>query len=179
MPVLPTIPTFTDGPSSSSQMTQLTDALRFLYRRPIAKLRQTVAQTLTTSVITAITFTTEDVDTDVDNASAHDTSSNTSRYTARYPGWYAAGGRVSFAAGATGRRMTSWQVNGVEVNGARYFVAASSSIITPAMFITTYLAQGDYLELLGYHEQGVNLNTEVGAAAEQSIANIWWIGSTS
>lgn len=175
MPAVPTPPTVAPGIPTSSVLNGFRDAIRFLQQPPIAKLRQTVAQTLTTGVIAAITFNVEDVDSDIDGTGGHSTSSNTSRFTARYPGWYGVAARVAYAAGVTGDRMVSIAVDGIEIGGARVFLAAASSHHLPRTFAEVYLTTGDFVETYGYHTQGVNLNTEVAALPEQSGMDIWWL----
>lgn len=175
MASLPVPPTVAPGITSTSTLNQIRDAVRFLQQPPIARLRQTVAQTLTTGTITAITFGVEDVDTDIDGIGGHDTSSNTSRFTARYAGWYGVAARVAYAAGATGDRMVSIAVDGIEYAAARFLIAASVSRMLPRTFATVYLGVGDFVETYGYHTQGSNLNTEVAASVEQSAMDIWWL----
>lgn len=173
MPVVPTPPTIRDVTVPSSEWNQFRDAIRFLQSPPIAKLRQTVAQTLTTGVITAITMNAEVVDTDVDGTGGH--SGSSSQFVARYPGWYGAAGRVAYSSDNTGTRMVSLAVNGVEIEGARHFIEASAADLLPPSTGIAYLNAGDFLELWGYHTRGSNLNTEVANAQEQSVLNIWWI----
>lgn len=173
MAVVPTPPTIYDGILPSSTWNQFRDAIRFLQNPPIAKLRQTVAQTLTTGVITAITMNAEVVDTDIDQVGGH--SGSSSQFIARYPGWYGAAGRVAYSADNTGTRMVSLAVNSVEIEGARHFIEASASDLLPPATGLAFLDAGDGLELWGYHTRGSNLNTEVANAQEQSVLNIWWI----
>lgn len=179
MAALPTIPNISDGPSSSSQANQLADALRFLFKPPIAQLRQATLQTVSNATWTAITFDAEDVDTDyANNTTAHSTSSNPSRYTAIYPGWYDVGGGVSWAVNATGARGTYWSVNGVIVSGSDTLEPAVGVINVgyAARSMHIYLASGDYLELFAYQSSGGNLNTSV-AAGEQPSMKVRWVAS--
>jgi hypothetical protein len=176
---VPTPPDFSDGASSSSQLNQLRDAIKFLQRPPIAELRQAAAQTVTNTTWTAITFDTEDVDTDIDGTGGtggHSTSSNTSRYTARYAGWYDVGGGVGWSVNATGARGTYWSVNGIAQNGSHTLEAAVGVINAgyAARSIQVYLAVGDYLELFAWQSSGGNLNTSA-SAAEQSSMKVRWV----
>jgi hypothetical protein len=154
------------------------DPLKFLTRRPFARLRQIVAQTLTTSTFTGITFTSADIDSDWIGGTGHSNSVNTSRYTANYAGWYQASGGVAYAANATGRRVAAWAVNGARVNGSQAVVQATTAfdIEVPARTEFVFLAVGDYLELQGFQESGGNLLTNVSADA-QSTMNVIWVSS--
>ncbi|MET8278288.1 hypothetical protein [Micromonospora sp. NPDC005174] len=142
---------------------------------PAAKLRQTVAQTLTNNTPTALTLNVEDLDTDPDGIGGHSTSSNTSRYTARYPGWYRVGGGVSFVSNSTGVRLASWAVNGTNVAGSDVLSTAVSGNTTrmAARGDLIYLAEGDYLELRVYQSSGGNLDTRV-TNDEMSTVSITW-----
>lgn len=176
MAALPTLPTFTDGPSSSSQMTQLRDAINFTMRPPVAMLRQTSAQTLSTGTSTAIQFNAEDVDDDVDGVGGHDNVTNNTRYTARYPGIYLVSGGVTFAANATGFRLLWFRVNGIDINGSLVELNAVTGGAVAGMATRTieqYLASGDYVELIAHQTSGGNLNTSVGTFEQPHMALAW------
>jgi hypothetical protein len=174
---VPTPPDFTDGASSSSQLNQLRDAIKFLQRPPNAQLRQAVVQAVTTAVWTAITFDAEDIDDDTEGTGGHSTSSNTSRYTARYPGRYDLGGGMAWASNNTGVRGTYWSVNGVAQNGSQTLEATINGLDAcySARSIEVYLAVGDYLELFAYQSSGGNLNTGITSAVEQPSAKVRWV----
>lgn len=176
MPVLPTIPTFTDGPSSSSQMTQLRDALNFVYQKPRARLVQRTLQTLTTSTFTPINFDAHNLDTDPDGQPGHSDSVNNSRWTARYPGNYLISGGVCFDVSATGGRYVLLRVNGIDQEDTLGFSPGIAAIAAAAQVRTTpiYLAQGDYVELVGWQSSGANLNTYVGSDYARSSLHILW-----
>lgn len=178
MPVVPAVPTFTAEILSASELNQLGDALRFIYGSPIARLRQTVAQTLTTAVNTPITFTTEDDDTDIDLVGGHDNAVNTSRWTARYPGRYGFAGGIGFASNATGIRLCRFHINGTLMNDSDVLITPVSGNTTRMASRTTesYMSAGDYVEIVGTQTSGGNLNTSV-AAGEQSHLMVWWIRS--
>ncbi|MFI6266164.1 hypothetical protein [Micromonospora sp. NPDC051006] len=167
----------TDALNSTNLNAYLRDPIRFLMNPPRAKLRQAVAQTLTTGVLTALTFTAETVDTDLDGIGGHSTSSNTSRYTARYPGWYQISGGCTFASSATGIRLLRWAVNGTNILGNDVLVGAVSGNTTRISARTELvpLDIGDYVELFAQHTAGANLNTNV-SAEEQSTMNVIWKG---
>lgn len=178
MPVVPTPPLWSPGVLSTSQLNQLSAAVNFLLRPPIAKLRQTVAQTLTTGVGSAVTFTTESVDTDVDGTGGHDTSVNTSRYTARYPGWYGVAAGVSFIGNATGIRLVRFAVNGVADDASDSLLinaGAGNTQRQPSRTTIVYLDIGDYVETIATQTSGGNLNTVATAGGEQSHMSIWYL----
>jgi hypothetical protein len=90
----------------------VTNLGNFMLGKPIAQMRQTVAQTFTNSTAAAVTFTTEDVDRD----NGHSNSVNTSRYTAQTAGWYRISGATSFASNTTGVRAAYWYLNGSQLS---------------------------------------------------------------
>ncbi len=146
---------------------QVVDPLLFLFGKPIAVLRQTVAQSIPNGAATAITMDVEDVD----SANGHDTSSNTSRYTAVYPGWYRLSGGASFAVNATGVRAAYWYKNGSVINGSEAIGPAATAVFhaTSARSILVYLSVGDYVELYGYQTSGAGLNTAVSAEHQSTM----------
>lgn len=177
MPAVPTPPTIRDGVTPSSTWNQFRDAINFLLGPPIASLRQTAAQTLTTGVLTAVTFDVEDVDTDVAGLGGHSTSSNTSRWVAQYPGWYVVAAGVSWASNSTGQRVIDLLVNGTGANGSRIWVdatAGGSPTMLASRTVKLYLTAGDFVEVEAYQNSGGNLNTWVSNALEQSMMNVWW-----
>lgn len=150
--------------------TNINGPLSFLLAPPICQVRQTSGQTLTTSTDTAITFDTEDVD----STGMHSTSSNTSRLTAVYPGWYSAGGGISFAANATGRRGCSWRVNAALLNGSTVaYQAPSSTFAGAARAMRVFLNVGDYLEMYGRQESGGNLATAAVTGDQSNVSALW------
>jgi len=171
---VPTTPDFTSGVSSSTQFNQLSDAIDFLLSPPIAELRQTVAQTLTTGVWASVTFDVEDKD----SVSGHDTVTNNSRYTAVYAGWYQCSGGVGFVVNATGIRGTRWSVNGTALNGSQ--TSEAPTTVTAAQWTPRtkqiYLNVGDYVELQAFQSSGGNLNTDV-TTTNQSHMSVRWVSN--
>lgn len=176
MPVVPTPPTIYDAVTASSTFNQFRDAIRFLQDPPLAYLRQTVAQSLTSGAFVAVNFDAEDFDSDVDNVGGHSTSVDTSRFTARYAGWYQLGGGPGFSANATGVRLSYWAVNTAVVNGSEVLVPTTSgfSHCHGSRVIPVYLDINDFVELYVFQNSGGALNTSV-TAQEQSSAYIKWM----
>lgn len=154
------------------------DPLLFLLKRPMARLRQIVAQSINSGAFTPITFTTHDVDQDWAGGTGHSDSVNTSRYTANYGGWYQLSGGVSFAVNATGVRGAYWYVNGSPANGVESMGASAASVNfgTVARTELLYLNAGDYVELNAYQTSGSPLNTVVSGVA-MSTMNVIWQGN--
>lgn len=161
--------------TSTNMNSGIRDPINFLMEPPIAELRQTAAQSLTTSTWTSITFGVEDVDNDFASTGGHSTVTNTSRYTAVYAGWYFLGGGVAFASNATGIRATRWAINGSAVNGSQ----CTDSPITgnphnvPGRGKFVFLAVGDYVELQGFQSSGGALNTAVSTDSQSSMSVGW------
>lgn len=147
----------------------LADHVAALQAPPIAELRQTGAQTLTTGVWTSLTFDAEVVD----SAGGHSTSSNTSRYTAVIAGYYLLSGGAGFASNATGLRGVRWAKNGssIDSSGTTEPTGSGNNMAYPARGILVQLSVGDYVELQAVQTTGGNLGTSV-AGYEQSGATI-------
>lgn len=176
MPVVPTPPTILDGITPSSTWNQFRDAIRFLQAKPVAQMRQTSAQTLTTAVFTPIEFQVETFDLDIDGVGGHDNSVNPSRFTSRYQGYYLASGLVTFLANAAGARHAGWRVNGIDVPGSYLSVtptAADVNGVAPKA-MRVFLDIGDYVELIGFQSSGGNLATYIATSAYQSGMDIGW-----
>lgn len=180
MPAVPeTKPTWTnnvDSLSSTNLHAYLRDPLRFLMRKPAAKLRQSVSQAFTTGVWAGLTFGVEDLDDDPDGVGAHSTSSNTARYTARYSGWYLCGGGCSWANNTTNRRGIRWAVNGSSVLGTEVLMQSTSGSnvnSTVAKTMLVRLDEGDYVELQAMQDSGGALGTTI-TVDNQPSASITW-----
>lgn len=140
---------------------------------PIAQLRQTTLQTLTTSVWTALLMQTEDIDTH----NGHSAVTNISRYTCQVAGKYELDGGAAFSASATGQRWLRWHKNGVEVegSGANMDGNASQQTLMSVRSVVVSLAVGDYVELYAFQSSGADLATYVGVTYAQSSMCIKWI----
>lgn len=179
MAVVPDTHDFTGGVATSSEANSfIRDPITFLLNPPRAELRQTSAQTFTTSTTTAVQFNAEDVDTDVDGVGGHDNVTLNTRFTAQFAGWYRISGAVEFVANATGDRFAWWMVNGADVNGSVGFQAgdATASATVAARSKLVYLNVGDYLELVGFQSSGGNLNT-VASGRDQSTMSVLWVSN--
>lgn len=162
---VPLTHTFTTGQATSSEMNAyVRDPLSFLANRPIARMRQLVAQTLANNTFTDLTFTGEDFDLEPGGVGGHSISVNTARYTAPFPGYHTLSGGVAFAANASNQRGCRWAVNGSAVNGSAVLVStvgAGNVTVVPARVIRVYLNAGDYATIQGYQNSGGNLDTFV------------------
>lgn len=170
---VPSTHTFTTGVATASEMNAyVRDPIQFLLNKPVARLRQTVLQTLADNTFTGLTFTVEDVD----SVDGHSTSSLTSRYVAVYAGWYRLAGGCSFATNATGQRGTRWSVNGAAVNASAVLLAsvgAGNVTVVPARADLVFLNVGDYVELSGYQNRGGTLDTFISAEYSPSATISW------
>jgi len=173
---VPATHTFSDGIALSSEMNSYArDPLLFLFSKPAAELRQTVAQSIPNVTWTSVLFDTEDLDSDPAGTGAHSTSSNTSRYVAVYAGWYRVSGGVEFAVNATGQRGCAWAVNGTLVTASRTFISATAAtgMGVPARTKLVFLNVGDYVELQVYQTSGGALNTAVVAEGASNMSVVW------
>lgn len=151
------------------------DAVNWTFTsRPLAQMRQTVAQSLTNGSYSAITFDAEDLDRDA----GHSTVTNTDRYTVQTSGWYLCGGAVGFASNATGIRVARWTLNGTQVNGSTSSLLSSgaATFCLPTRGVLINTAVNDIIRLEGRQDSGGALNTAV-TTDQQSSASIMWVGS--
>lgn len=139
--------------------------------KPYARLRQTVAQSLTNATYTAVTFTTEDYD----SVGGHSTSVNTSRYTAQVAGAYGFAGGGAFAVNAAGTRSSRWALNGTAIAGTTSpgFDPTITSVVVARPLIVQ-LAVGDYIELQLRQSSGGALNTSV-TSDDQTTMSVWYV----
>jgi hypothetical protein len=141
---------------------------------PLAMLRQTAAQTLTTGTYTAVLFDTEDFD----SHNGHSTVSNTSRYTAVTAGVYEVSGGCAFAANATGRRLARVAANGTVIGGSLSGIPANASVVGyPVRTTLVRLAVGDYVELQALQESGGNLATFITNSEFQPTMVVRWVSN--
>ncbi|SCL43395.1 hypothetical protein GA0074692_6860 [Micromonospora pallida] len=180
MPVVPeTKPAWANGIdalNSTNLNAYVRDPLRFLMRKPAAKVRQSVTQSFTSGTWTAVLFGVEDFDTDLDGIGGHSTSSSTSRYTARYPGLYLCGGGISWANNTTGRRGVRWAVNGSSVLGTEVLIQSTAGANVNSVVARTtliYLDIGDYVELYAMQDSGAALGTAVTADNQPAMSVTW------
>lgn len=174
MATVPAEITWTTGQvvTAAQLNTNMRDAVNFIIAPPLAVLRQTVAQSLTSAVYTALAMDTEDIDRD----NAHSTVTNTSRYTAQTTGWYDHDGSYAIGTNGTGRRAVHWGVNATAVNGGEAVIPATAaggvSVAAPGKAI--FLNVGDFSELFAYQDSGGPLNTAVSPASQMSSSSIRW-----
>lgn len=144
---------------------------------PLAHLRQTVAQALPSNTWTAILLDVEDYDTH----NGHSTTVSTTRYTCQRAGMYELAGGTSFAGNNLSYRAARWHRNGAAVSGSELDMMPITSGGPDATRCATKtcmvrLAAGDYVEVCGWHNTGVSLNTTVDSPQGQSTATIKYVG---
>jgi len=140
-------------------------------RKPVAKLRQTVSQSLATSgTAAAVLFDVEDVDYD----GGHSTVTNTSRYTAQTTGWHVVNYTIGFASNATGYRQGYIQLNGIANFFAYEIVPAVNGQVTAiGNGGVTFMTAGDYIEVMALQTSGAALNITSGAV--QCSLTVCWL----
>jgi hypothetical protein len=136
---------------------QVRDTGTFFLGTPHVVLRQSVAQSLTSSTFTAVTWDVEDRD----NDAMHSTVTNTSRMTAVTAGWYEFMGLMAYAGNTSGVRNGRWHINGTAIPGTEGGVPATfatgSGFVMPCS--TAFMSVGDYLEMVVWQSSGGALNT--------------------
>jgi hypothetical protein len=172
VPVVPTSHTFVNGVADFSEMNSyVRDPIDFLQRRPVARLRRTVAQSIPNGTFTDVLFDVEDFDT----AGGHDNVTNPARYTAQYAGRYLIGYHSAFAASAVGVRTMRLAINGAAVAGTNNLLAtvsaASGSHFTGSAMVT--LNVGDFVTVQVFQSTGGALDQEVSADSGPTMDVIW------
>lgn len=135
--------------------------------RPIAVLRQTVAQSIPSNANQALLFDSEFIDT----ANGHSTTTNTSRWTcpAGEAGWYWVKGQYAAASNSTGDRMCQLITNSTTVFAKASSVALGSHPTYLNCSDLIYLAVGDFVETSVYQNSGGSLNTDLATAVTMAI----------
>jgi hypothetical protein len=155
----------------------INDILTASLAKPLVRLVQTSAQSLTNSTLTALTFgaSSEDVDTH----GFHDTGTNTSRVTPTIAGWYRISVTVVFpttAAVSIIRAAAGKNGTAVAPLTSNKPVAATSTAVTAS---ATALQQAngstDYFEGLALQTSGGALSTSVAAAGLTSVLEVEYI----
>lgn len=142
----------------------------FISGRPLALLRQTAAQAITTATYTSVLFDTEDLDRDA----GHSTVTNTSRYTAQTAGWYWVAGIGTLVADASAVRNIRLAVNGTTLPASQVTaLGTASTAFGGAVARLVSLSVNDYVELQVQHNKGSNLNTSVVAEAASQMSVMW------
>lgn len=120
------------------------------------KLTKSAQQTVNNTTETAITWNQEEFDTD----GFHDNSTNPSRITipSGKAGKYLFVAANIWTTNSTGQRNAYLKKNGNTINSYFYFpaMAAGATAFIATNLIT--LAEGDYIELFGYHSAGTTIN---------------------
>jgi hypothetical protein len=164
---------------TAAQMnSNIRDAGNFFLSWPVAELRQTVAQSLTSGSGAAITLDTEDVDTD----NGHSTVTNTSRYTPQTQGRFQHSGGIGYVSSSAGARYAYWSINGSAINaGMHNYNAGTTGVlrITAPTLTSFFNGSTDYLELFGLQSSGGALNTDIttGALGGQPRMSVRMIGT--
>lgn len=140
---------------------------------PLAKLRNSGAQSIPDSTSTALTWDSEVFDT----VNGHDTTTNKSRYTvqAACDGIYQCRATVAWSANATGNRRVWFNVNGAGVDATENRLAGSSIQTSLTSATLLQLAAGDYVEVMVSQTSGGALALASGSGTFQSWFEVQWI----
>lgn len=157
--------------------TNIRDAGNFWLARPLAILRQTVAQSIPNAAWTDITMDTEDIDRD----GGHSTVTNTARYTSPTAGYLMLSGGVSYAANATGYRGARFALNATQTNYSAVVlmtvtVAATVTDVPARTIIQPVNGTTDYVTVQGVQNSGGALNTAV-SAGDQPYMTVLWVST--
>jgi len=98
----------------------------------------------------------------------------------RYPGLYLLSGTVTFASNATGIRWAFLSINGIAQDATIGSSPGTAAEVLAVHCHTTkiFMAQGDYVELLGRQSSGGALNTYVASTLFQSGLDGHWVATS-
>lgn len=134
--------------------------------KPVVKLIQTVAQTMTDNAAdAALTFTTGS--TDIDTHSFHSESSNTSRITPSIAGIYRFRGTMVLAAITTAVTIGAVIAKNGTAQAPRARIGPNSTASQRTVSVETILSMNgttDYAEILGFQDSAGNVATTVGSS---------------
>jgi hypothetical protein len=137
-------------------------------QKPLGRMVQSVAQTLTDAVFSAVTFTGAD---DIDTHAQHDPTTNPSRVTPTRAGYYRFTGTVWMATATTPVRTSiQFRKNNVGVAPTQEDAFNGRQHATPT--VTALIACNgttDYVELWGFQDSAGNINTFVSGAAASVV----------
>jgi hypothetical protein len=173
MGTVPAIPTFQAGQVvSSANMNLLGTAITWrLSGRPLAQCQQLSAQSIANTTVTALTW-----DTNLENRDSMWSSGSNSRLTVATPGIFLAAANVTYAAASGGARQIWFRVttgssnpagSGVTIPFGMSALNNAGGSLTSAVatkFLTPYMYDGDYLQVLTYQNQGAAVSTQPLAA---------------
>ncbi len=157
---------------TAAYLNSVRDALNFLLKPPIASLYQGTGQVVGNNAFTALNMD----NTINDSYGGHSNSTNPSRYTAQVAGWYTVSGAAGWTTNTTGARGAAIYVNGSTINGGSGVAApspGSSVTVTAIGAIEVFLNAGDYVEIDGYQNSGVNLTTQTGGSLTSYFTIDW------
>ncbi len=149
-------------PVESSDVTTVED---YTIRKPIVRLIQQVAQSMTSGTAAALTFGTGSED--IDTHGFHDVSVNNTRITPTIAGYYRLSGCFSMSSATYTQSLAGFRKNGSNVSPLttlRPDAASASANSTPATAVTlTANGSTDYFEFIGQQNSGGAQNTSVAA----------------
>lgn len=134
--------------------------------KPIVKLIQSVAQTITDNAAdAALTFTTGS--TDIDTHSFHSETTNTARIVPTIAGIYRFSGTMVLAAITTAVTIGAVIAKNGAAQAPRSRVGPNATAVQRTISVTTILSMNgttDYAELLGFQDSSGNVATTVGSS---------------
>lgn len=177
MAVIPVLRTWVAGElvTAAYMNVNIRDAGNFFLGRPLAILRQTVAQSVPNATYTAVLFDTEDIDRDA----GHSTSSNTGRYIPQTTGYQFLAYTLPWAVNGTGARSARFRMNGADTAATaagRTTIGNGGGAADTANGGSGFLyfnGTTDYVELIAYQNCGSALLTEVDTSVSARLQAIW------
>lgn len=143
--------------------------LAFYDNVPAAYIVQGTSQTFANNTTTAVQFDTVVLD----NWGGWSGGSPT-RYTFQVAGVYLLNGNVIWTGNASGRRISEYRINGVDVPGSAGDLQSSgtNNITVPTASVLVNASVGDYIELFANQNSGGNLDTWGPGATNNFISSM-------
>lgn len=168
---LPDVHTFSDGevPDGDLFNATLGRAIALLRNTPRVQARRTATQSITShaSNMYAVTFD----GSLTNNDGMLNIASAPTRLTCVTPGLYLLSGQVGWAGSSSDMRRCRWYKNGAGIEQqASEYPGGANAITKFAPTIETFLALGDYIELMVGQNTGAGLNISGVVALAQFVA---------
>ena len=138
---------------------------------PAVRVRPSANIAIASSAHVAVTATLEHYDTD----DTHSVTSNTARLTAKTAGVYHIFGQVEFTSNADNDRQINILLNGSSMIAKQHVLAAGSFETRIQVACDWQLAVGEYVQIRGWQNSGIELNMLTGADA--TYFGMHWVAS--
>jgi hypothetical protein len=171
--IIPSTRLFTAGEIETGSFlnSSITNLGNFLLGKPVAKLYSTTATAVAALTVVPVPLALEIVDRD----NGHSTTTNTSRYTAQTAGYYQIDSGLGWNSTAGTYRICYLRVNGstTVIGSLAEVTGTGTNALTTKSSVMTYLAVGDYVEIIAYSGTATTLTSILSDAT--AYMNVVWV----